>query len=202
MAFGLVKAHGATPDHDVDLHQVPDAGRGLMRYEQRCGMCGKKAGFDHIDKAFEEGERTVVFSEEDGDMLPAEQRREIEVPQFVQSGQPDPLMFEPSYDLGPDSKSAKANLLLRRTLENTVLTAIVEQFRADVTPIDFQEEYKLEPRSLIIEEKLNHRESRETTATFGVDGSGAAPKQGTRKTAAKKSTGAATSKEKSTGKEA
>ncbi|AZZ49415.1 Ku protein [Rathayibacter rathayi] len=51
---------------------------------------------------------------------------EIDVVQFVPSEQVDPIMFDRAYILEPDSSSPKAYVLLRRTLEQTDRTAIVE----------------------------------------------------------------------------
>ena len=82
--------------------------------------------YEHIDKAYDDGERTVVLSDEDLASLPAERSREIEVVEFVPSEQLDPLMFDRSYYLEPDSDSIKAYVLLRRTLEETDRTAIVQ----------------------------------------------------------------------------
>lgn len=130
IAFGLVnvpvKAYGATEDHDVSLHQVHDADGGRIRYQRRCDVCGKKVDYDHIDKAYDDGDRTVVLSDTDMESLPAEKSREIEVVQFVPNDQIDPIMLERSYYLEPDSKSPKAYGLLVKTLENTELTAIVK----------------------------------------------------------------------------
>ncbi|HXD28749.1 MAG TPA: Ku protein [Arthrobacter sp.] len=130
VAFGLVnvpvKAYGAIEDHDVALHQVHDADGGRIRYQRRCEVCGKKVDYDHIDKAYDDGERTVVLTDEDMESLPAEKSREIEVVQFVPNDQIDPLMLERSYYLEPDSKSPKAYKLLRQTLEDTDRTAVVK----------------------------------------------------------------------------
>lgn len=130
VAFGLVnvpvKAYAAVEDHDVSLHQVHDADGGRIRYQRRCEVCGKKIDFEHIDKAYDDGEHTVVLTDEDAESLPAQKSREIEVVQFVPNRQIDPIMLERSYYLEPDSKSPKAYLLLRKTLEETELTAVVK----------------------------------------------------------------------------
>ena len=67
----------------------------------------------------------MILTDEDFDALPEERSREIEVVEFVPSEQLDPIMFDRSYYLEPDSKSPKAYALLRRTLEETDRTAIV-----------------------------------------------------------------------------
>jgi DNA end-binding protein Ku len=129
IAFGLVnvpvKIYSAIEDHDVSLHQVHDADGGRIRYQRRCEVCGAVVSFEHIDKAYEAGDRTVVLTDDDLKALPAERGKEIEVVEFVPSDQLDPLMFSGSYYLEPDSASAKAYVLLRQTLLNTDRTAIV-----------------------------------------------------------------------------
>lgn len=129
ITFGLVnvpvKVYSATEDHDVALHQVHDADGGRIRYQRRCESCGKVVDYAHIEKAFEDGDQMVVLTQEDIASLPAERSREIDVVEFVPSSQIDPIMFDKSYFLEPDSKSPKAYALLRRTLEQTDRTAIV-----------------------------------------------------------------------------
>src|SRR4051812_29855636 len=130
IAFGLVnvpvKVYSATEDHDISLHQVHDKDGGRIKYQRRCEVCGKVISYEHIDKAYDDGERTVILDESDFDKLPVEKSREIEVVEFVPSEQLDPIMFERSYFLEPDSASTKAYVLLRRTLEETDRTAIVQ----------------------------------------------------------------------------
>ncbi|MCO7272332.1 MULTISPECIES: non-homologous end joining protein Ku [Cellulosimicrobium] len=130
ITFGLVnvpvKVYSATEDHDVPLHQVHDKDGGRIRYRRVCEIDGEVVPYEHIDKAYDDGERTVVLTGEDFAALPAERSREIEVVEFVPSEQIDPLLLDRSYYLEPDSKSNKAYVLMRRTLEETDRTAIVK----------------------------------------------------------------------------
>jgi len=129
ITFGLVnvpvKVYSATEDHDIHLHQVHDKDGGRIRYERHCEICGELVPYNHIDKAYDDGERTVVLTGDDLASLPAERSREIDVVEFVPSDELDPIMFDRSYFLEPDSKSPKAYALLRKTLEETDRTAIV-----------------------------------------------------------------------------
>jgi DNA end-binding protein Ku len=130
IAFGLVnvpvKVYSATEDHDISLHQVHNADGGRIRYQRRCEVCSKIIDYSDIEKAYEEDGRTVVLSKEELKSIPAENSHEIEVVQFVPSEQLEPMMFEKSYYLEPDSKSPKAYVLLRRALEDTDRVAIVQ----------------------------------------------------------------------------
>ncbi len=67
-----------------------------------------------------------MLTKDDLSDLPAERDREIDVVEFVPSDQIDPIMLDRTYYLEPDSKSAKAYVLLRRTLEESDRTAIVK----------------------------------------------------------------------------
>jgi len=130
LSFGLVnvpvKLYAATEDHDVPLHQVHDKDGGRIRYQRRCEIDGEIVDFEHIAKAYVDGDETVILTPEDLASLPAERSKDIDVVEFVPSEQVDPIMFEKSYFLAPDSKSTKAYVLLRQTLQATDRTAIVQ----------------------------------------------------------------------------
>src|SRR5215211_2249158 len=130
ITFGLVnvpiKLYSATEDHDISLHQVHDADGGRIRYQRRCEVCGKVVEYANIDKAYAEGKTTVVLTEEDLKSLPEERSHEIEVVEFVPSEQIDEIRFDRSYFVEPEKAATKAYALLRRALEETDRTAIVQ----------------------------------------------------------------------------
>ncbi|MDH6180641.1 DNA end-binding protein Ku [Microbacteriaceae bacterium SG_E_30_P1] len=130
ITFGLVnvpvKVYSATEDHDVSLHQVHDKDGGRIRYKRVCELDGEVVEYANIAKAYDDGDRTVILTDADMATLPAERSKEIDVVEFVPTDQVDPIMFEKSYYLEPDSSSVKAYALLRRTLEETDRTAIVK----------------------------------------------------------------------------
>jgi DNA end-binding protein Ku len=130
ITFGLVnvpiKLYPATEDHDISLHQVHDADGGRIRYQRRCEVCGKVVEYANIDKAYAEGKTTVVLTDEDLKSLPEERSHEIEVVEFVPSEQIDEIRFDRSYFVEPEKPATKAYALLRRALEETDRTAIVQ----------------------------------------------------------------------------
>jgi DNA end-binding protein Ku len=130
LSFGLVnvpvKLYSATEDHDVPLHQVHDKDGGRIRYKRVCEIDGETVDYEHIAKAYVDGDDTVILTDDDLKSLPAERSKDIDVVEFVPSEQIDPIMFEKSYYLAPDSKSNKAYVLLMRTLEDADRTAIVQ----------------------------------------------------------------------------
>lgn len=129
ISFGLVsvpvKVYSATESHDVSLHQVHSKDGGRIRYQRRCEVCGKVVDYGDIDKAYDDGDQTVVLTDEDLASLPAERSHEIEVVEFVPSDQVDLLRLDRSYYLEPDEKTLKQYTLLRRALEDSDRTAIV-----------------------------------------------------------------------------
>jgi DNA end-binding protein Ku len=130
ITFGLVnvpvKLYSATEDHDIKLHQVHDEDGGRIRYQRTCEIDGQVVPYEHIAKAYDDGDRRVMITDEDLQALPSEKSREIDVVEFVPADQVDPIMFEKAYYLEPDSRSSKAYVLLRRTLEQTDRVAIVK----------------------------------------------------------------------------
>lgn len=130
VSFGLVsvpvKLYSATQSHDVSLHQVHDADGGRIRYQRRCEVCEKKIDFKNIDRAYDDGESTVVITKDEMEELPADESKEIAVEQFVPEDQIDTLVLDKAYFLEPAGKSAKSYVLLRRTLEAAERVAVVK----------------------------------------------------------------------------
>ncbi|MGC0364048.1 DNA end-binding protein Ku [Rhodococcus sp. 27YEA15] len=130
IAFGLVnvpvKVYSATEDHDVKFHQVHAKDGGRIKYNRVCSECGNIVQFADIDKAYdaEDGSR-VILDDEDFDKLPAAEKHEIPVLEFVPTEQIDPVLFEKSYFLEPDSASPKAYVLLSTVLADSDRTALV-----------------------------------------------------------------------------
>lgn len=129
VSFGLVsvpvKVISATENHDVSLHQVHDADGGRIRYERRCEVCDEVIDYADIDRAYQDGDRTVVITKDELGHLPADESHEIAVQQFVPEEQIDALVLDKAYYLQPASSSAKSYVLLRRTLAESSRVAIV-----------------------------------------------------------------------------
>lgn len=130
IAFGLVnvpvKVYSATEDHDIKFHQVHAKDNGRIRYKRVCEVCGEVVEYRDINKAYESDDgQMVVITDEDIASLPEERSREIEVVEFIPAEQLDPLMYDKSYFLEPDSKSSKSYVLLAKTLAETERIAIV-----------------------------------------------------------------------------
>ena len=108
------------------MHQVHEKDGGRIRNQLRCQECGKVTDYENFVKAYDDGDHRVILTDEDFEALPADDSDDLDVLQFVPSDQIDPIMLEKSYFLEPTSKTPKAYLLLRKTLEDTDRTAIVK----------------------------------------------------------------------------
>lgn len=130
IAFGLVnvpvKLYSATENHDVRMHQVHDKDGGRIRYQRRCEECDEIVEYSDIERAYDDGDHRVIIHKDDFEALPSDDADDIEVLQFVPSDDIDSIMLEKSYFLEPTSKTPKAYLLLRQTLDETDRTAIVK----------------------------------------------------------------------------
>jgi DNA end-binding protein Ku len=130
VAFGLVnvpvKVYSATEDNDIKFHQVHAKDNGRIRYKRVCEICGEVVEYRDIARSYESDDgQTVVITDEDIATLPEERSREIEVLEFVPAEQIDPMLYDKSYFLEPDSKSSKSYVLLAKTLAETDRIAVV-----------------------------------------------------------------------------
>jgi DNA end-binding protein Ku len=131
LTFGLVnvpiKVYSATEDHDIRFRQVHGRDMGRIRYSRVCEKCGEVVPFEDIEKAYEADDgQVVMITDEDLESLPVDRSHEIEIIEFVPTDQIDPLMYDKPYYLEPATKSPKAYVLLRKTLQQTDRIAIAK----------------------------------------------------------------------------
>ncbi|MEQ6903642.1 Ku protein [Nocardioides sp. YIM 152588] len=130
VSFGLVsvpvKLYSATESHDVSFRQVHAKDGGRIRYQRVCSIDGEEVPYSDIAKGYEtEDGEMVVLTDEDLADLPSTSSREIAVEKFVPSDQIDPMLFEKSYYLEPESTGAKPYALLRQALVEADRMAVV-----------------------------------------------------------------------------
>jgi DNA end-binding protein Ku len=131
VSFGLVsigvKLYSATEDKDIRFHQVHATDGGRVKYKRVCSIDGEEVEYSDIAKGYElpSGE-VVILTDEDFDELPLSTRREIEVLQFVDQSEIDPIQFEKTYYLEPDGPAVRPYVLLREALENAGQVAITK----------------------------------------------------------------------------
>jgi DNA end-binding protein Ku len=123
ISFGLVTipvaVYPATEEKSLKFNQLHDADMGRIRYKRVCAVDGEEVEFEHIVKGYEvEKDRYVVITDEDLDAVPVESSRAIDIQQFVDLDEIDPILFKKSYFLVPDETGAKAYALLRKALSD------------------------------------------------------------------------------------
>jgi DNA end-binding protein Ku len=131
VSFGLVsigvKLYSATEDHDIRFHQVHAEDGGRVKYKRVCSIDGEELEYGDIAKGYELPDgQLVILTDEDFDELPLATRREIEVLEFVDQEEIDPIHFEKTYYLEPDAPATRPYVLLRDALENAGQVAITK----------------------------------------------------------------------------
>lgn len=131
VSFGLVtipvKVYGATQDKDVSFRQVHAADGGRIRYQRVCEVCGEEVAYADIAKGFEADDgRMAVLEADDFAALPAAEGRTVDVLQFVDLAEVDPIYFDRSYLLQAEGAGVKPYVLLRRALAEAGKAAVVK----------------------------------------------------------------------------
>ena len=121
ISFGLVTipvaVYPATEEKRLRFNQLHDEDGGHIRYKRVCEKDGEEVTFEHIVKGYEvEKDRYVVLTDDDFDAVPVESSRAIDIVQFVEIDEIDPVMFKKSYYLVPEETGAKAYALLREAM--------------------------------------------------------------------------------------
>ncbi len=140
ISFGLVtipvSVYPATEEKSLRFHQLHDADHGRIRYKRVCSIDGQEVEYDHIVKGYEvEKDRYVVITDEDLEAVPVRSSRAIDIQQFVELTEIDPVLFKKSYYLVPDETGAKAYALLRR--------ALAEENKVGIAKVSFRDKEHL-----------------------------------------------------------
>jgi DNA end-binding protein Ku len=117
VSFGLVnvpiKLVTATSPKDVRFNQLHDADGGRINQKRVCSLDGEEVDYAHIVKGYDlGGGRYVVIDPEELRSIDPEASRTIDIEEFVDLVDIDPIYFEHSYYLVPDERAEKAYALL------------------------------------------------------------------------------------------
>lgn len=129
LAFGLVmipvKLFKATESHDIGFHQHhgPTC-LGRIKQIRTCADCGAVVAYGEIVRGTdsEDGE-TVIITDDDFVLLTEEAGKQIEILQFVEASEIEPMMFENSYYMGT-VEGSKPYALLLQSMKGESLVAI------------------------------------------------------------------------------
>ena len=117
ISFGLVqvpvKLVGATKSKDVSFNQLEEGTGARIRYRKVSDKTGDEVTADKIVRGFEVSKgRYVIIEPNEIDSLRPKGSHEIEIEEFVDLGDIDPLYFEQPYYLVPDKRGEKPYALL------------------------------------------------------------------------------------------
>jgi DNA end-binding protein Ku len=131
ISFGLVSVpvglYTATEEKTLRFNQLHDEDFGRIKMQRVCSKCGEMVDFEHIVKGYEyEKDKYVVMTDEDFDAVPVESSRAIDIVQFVDLADIDPIYYKKSYYLLPEESGLKAYTLLRRAMEEDGRVAIAK----------------------------------------------------------------------------
>jgi DNA end-binding protein Ku len=124
ISFGLVtipvSVYPATEEKTLRFNQLHDEDGGRIRMKRTCSIEGEEVGYEHIVKGYEyEKDRYVILTDEDFEAIPVESSRAIDIQQFVELEEIDPMQYKKSYYLVPEETGAKAYALLREALNRS-----------------------------------------------------------------------------------
>src|SRR3954452_150268 len=128
ISFGLVnipvKLFSAVSKKTVRFHQI-DADSGGRVRQKRVGPDGEEIPYEQIVKGYEIGpDRYVTISPEELEALEPQKTRTIDIEDFVDQEEIDPIFYDHPYYLAPDTGAAKAYQLLVDAMEDAGKVAI------------------------------------------------------------------------------
>jgi DNA end-binding protein Ku len=131
ISFGLVmipvKLYAATEQKDIAFRQVHREDGGRIRFRRVCSVDGSEVPYEEVAKGFElPGGEMVVLTDEDMADLPLATSKSIEVMHFTPADQLDPILFNRSYYVEPETAGVRAYALLRDALERSGRIAIAQ----------------------------------------------------------------------------
>ena len=129
VSFGLVtvpvRVVSATRSQDVRFHQLEEGTTSRIRYRRVSEQTGEEVTNDRIVKGYElESGNYVVIDADELAALAPKASRQIEIEDFVDLAEIDPVYFEQPYFLVPDKDAAKAYRLLADVMQEQGKVAI------------------------------------------------------------------------------
>ncbi len=124
ISFGLVSIpislYPATEKKDVKFRFLHRECHTPIKYQRVCPACNREVPAEEIVRGYEyEKNRFVIIGDEDLENIPDERSRTIDILDFVDLAEIDPIYYDKTYFLGPGEMGEKAYTLLRRIMEDT-----------------------------------------------------------------------------------
>ena len=131
ISFGLVnipvRLYTATEEKDVKFNSLHKVCGTQIRYRKHCPTCGRDVEQDEIVRGFpHEAGFFVTIDDEELASLPVRTTRQVEIVDFVDLAEIDPIYYQKSYYLEPDTGAEKPYALLRRAMLDTNKVAVAK----------------------------------------------------------------------------
>src|SRR5580704_13553043 len=129
ISFGLVnvpvKLYTAVSRKTVHFHQLHDADGSRIQQKRVCSADGEEVAYENIVKGYEVSPgRYVVVEPAELDALDPAKTRTIEVEQFVDPAEIDPMLYDQPYWVVPVPGAAKAYRLMLQAMHDALKVAI------------------------------------------------------------------------------
>jgi len=127
--FGLVtipvRLFTSVRSNDLSFNLLHAKDEGRIKYERICSEDGKQVPWDEIVKGYEyEKGEYVILTDEDFKKVNPEATQTVDIIEFVELEQINPMFFEKPYYLEPSKQGRHAYALLREALEKSGKVAI------------------------------------------------------------------------------
>jgi DNA end-binding protein Ku len=149
ISFGLVavpvKLYPATEQQDIRFHQFKEGTRQRIRYKRVSEQTGREVPYEDIVKGYEvEKDKFVIVTPEELEAAAPEKTRTIEIEDFVDLPDIDPVHYEKTYYLAPEDQAGaqKAYALLLKAMKDEGKVAIgrfvmrTKEYLAAIRPMD------------------------------------------------------------------
>jgi DNA end-binding protein Ku len=147
ISFGLVnvpvKLYSATSSKDVRFHQLDGKSKSRIKQKRVSVATGEEVPYEDLVKAYEIApDNYVTITSEELDALDPKATKTIDIEDFVDLDQIDPVYYERPYYLVPDKGGQKAYALLRNAMRETNKVGIArvvlrtKQYLAAIRPKD------------------------------------------------------------------
>ena len=129
ISFGLlnvpVKLYSAVARRGISLREIRESDGARIKHRRVAEGTDEEVPYGEIVKAFEiTPDRYVPLSKDEMEAMAPEKTRAIEVQDFVDLDQIDPIYFDSPYYLGPAEGAEKAYSLLAKAMEESGKVAI------------------------------------------------------------------------------
>jgi DNA end-binding protein Ku len=123
ISFGLVnvpvRLFAAVSQKDVAFHQIDKSSGSRIRYKRVSQKTGREIPYERIAKGYEiDEDRYVVVDPKELEKFAPEKTKRIDIEDFVDLTEIDPIYYEHTYFLAPDKGGDKAYALLLKVMQD------------------------------------------------------------------------------------